>query len=504
MQGTNYFSKTDTAQLAKPDYWIAGCATVAYICACMFFVAQQQYLPLLLPFGLAVFMLALLSIDKLMMLLAFLVPISIQLSTLDPLIGFDIDLPTEPILVIATGVFCAKFLISRRYDTKLIKHPVSIAIAAYIMWYFFTAIASSMFIVSLKASISFFWLVVPFYFVAAEMFRNKENVWKYFVIYASSLSIVSIYTLVQHSENYFSLHTAYTIMKPFFNDHTSYGAALAFIVPLLVGIILAYSKAASTKILLSMMLGLLVLATVFSYTRAAWLGLIAAAGIWLLMVTKIKLSYLLFPALIMATLLFLNKEQIIMSMAQTRAESSASISEHLSSVTNIKSDDSNMERLNRWSCAYRMFLEKPVMGWGPGTYMFNYAPFQLYKDRTRISTNAADLGNAHSEYLGALAEKGIVGALLLLSIVGLTVMSALRSYRKAITPWAEKMALFALMAMATYYLHGLLNNFLDTDKIAALFWPITALIVVIDVYGGQDKINNGSAAAQTDKNSNIS
>ena len=56
-----------------------------------------------------------------------------------------------------------------------------------------------------------------------------------------------------------------------------------------------------------------------------------------------------------------------------------------------------------------MFEERPVFGWGAGTYQFEYARFQRSDLRTAISTNNADLGNAHSEYLGPLAEQGLLG-----------------------------------------------------------------------------------------------
>ena len=34
----------------------------------------------------------------------------------------------------------------------------------------------------------------------------------------------------------------------------------------------------------------------------------------------------------------------------------------------------------------------------------------------------------------------------------------------------------------TYYIHGFLNNFLDTDKAAVPFWGFVAIIVALDVY----------------------
>ena len=63
-----------------------------------------------------------------------------------------------------------------------------------------------------------------------------------------------------------------------------------------------------------------------------------------------------------------------------------------------------------------MWKERPVFGWGPGTYMFQYAPFQAAEDRTIISTNFGVQGNAHSEYFGPLSEQGVLGMLLMLAL----------------------------------------------------------------------------------------
>src|SRR5687767_8132862 len=77
-----------------------------------------------------------------------------------------------------------------------------------------------------------------------------------------------------------------------------------------------------------------------------------------------------------------------------------------------------LQSLNRWSAAFNMFEERPFFGWGPGTYSFRYALFQLSAHKTIISTNAGDKGNAHSEYIGPLAESGVLGLLTFLGIVG--------------------------------------------------------------------------------------
>ena len=42
----------------------------------------------------------------------------------------------------------------------------------------------------------------------------------------------------------------------------------------------------------------------------------------------------------------------------------------------------------------KMFNEKPIYGFGPGTYQFEYSSFQDPDDKTIISTKFGDGGNA--------------------------------------------------------------------------------------------------------------
>jgi len=174
--------------------------------------------------------------------------------------------------------------------------------------------------------------------------------------------------------------------------------------------------------------------------------------------------------------------QIEMGLEQNSTQSSADFKTHISSMTNITSDASNLERINRWSCALRMFEDKPFFGFGPGTYMFQYASYQLNENRTIISTNSADGGNAHSEYLGPLSESGVLGLLTFLLIIGTVVYTAIHTYMRLTDKRLKSFVLAALVALVTYYVHGFLNNFLDTDKLSVPFWGFTAMIVAIDIY----------------------
>jgi hypothetical protein len=45
----------------------------------------------------------------------------------------------------------------------------------------------------------------------------------------------------------------------------------------------------------------------------------------------------------------------------------------------------------------------------------------------------------------------------------------------------KAMLLAVLLGLVTYFTHGILNNFLDTDKASVPFWAFLAIITALDV-----------------------
>jgi O-antigen ligase len=128
-----------------------------------------------------------------------------------------------------------------------------------------------------------------------------------------------------------------------------------------------------------------------------------------------------------------------------------------------------------------MFEEKPILGFGPGTYSFMYAPYQLSNEKTIVSTNAGDMGNAHSEYIGPLAESGILGMLSFIAVAITIVATGWRLYLRMEKGPQRAAILSVLLGIVTYLIHGILNNFLDTDKASVPFWAFAAMLVAADI-----------------------
>ena len=69
-----------------------------------------------------------------------------------------------------------------------------------------------------------------------------------------------------------------------------------------------------------------------------------------------------------------------------------------------------------------------------------------------------------------------------LFIIGTVVYTAVHTYTRLREKRLKSIVLSALVGLVTYYIHGFLNNFLDTDKLSVPFWGFTAMIVAMDIY----------------------
>lgn len=436
-----------------------------------------------LPIILLIVVLAFLALDKLLLAVVFMVPLSVPLKIFVPNLEIGMSLPTEPILFGILLVFIFKIIYEKNVDKRVLYHPVSLAIYFSLAWMLVTTISSTLPVVSIKYLIARIWFIVAFYFLATQLFRDEKNIQRFLWLYIAGFIIVIIYTLTRHlGYGLFNQKASHWVVYPFFKDHTSYGAMLSMFIPILIGFGFFKKYSLNRKLIIWFITSLFIFALVFSYTRAAWVSVFGAVVIWVIIQLKIPFKWLFGFGVIVLIVLFLFRTQIMLQLEQNRQDSSEDFKEHIQSISNVSSDASNLERINRWASAIRMFREKPFLGWGPGTYMFQYAPFQMSYQRTIISTNAADLGNAHSEYIGPLSESGIFGMLSVLFIVGLTAYTAIILYFKLKDKHLKIIVLSTFIGLVTYYLHGFLNNFLDTDKASAPVWGFTAIIVAIDIY----------------------
>lgn len=264
----------------------------------------------------------------------------------------------------------------------------------------------------------------------------------YFLV---SMLGVEAYTLMHHAFFSFRSNQAMLAPMPFFPDHTLYAAVLTAALCLMP---LTAPIEGNRRWLYI----LPVLALVAASSRAAWLSLLGAAWFTALFTKPRLRPALLGIAFVFGSILFFIKPI-------------------------LSTDISALERLNRWQCAVHMAADRPITGFGPGTFMFEYFEYQRPENMTRISVtkpiekrspeNYGRGGGAHSEYFQALAETGWPGMFLWFVFIFVALLSV---FRQPMQP----QHLFFGLALVSFLLHALVNNFLHDARMALVFWGVVA------------------------------
>ena len=391
-------------------------------------------------------------------------------------------LPTEPMLMGLLGLFVLRTCKGYPVDRRIFTHPITYVIGAMMIWMAITSLTSYDILVSTKFFISRSWFIVGFFFILGHLMLTKPQYREHMIMFLLfPLVIVIIYTLIRHAGHDFSKHAGHWMMKPFFKDHTSYGAVLAMLFPPAIALLLKKDRPTITRVMLGLSTFILAIGIVFSFTRAAWVSLAGVGALFAAMKMGFKFKQLAFVGVLIAALFWVNQDSILIELQRNKQDSSDNLTEHVESISNVSSDDSNLERLNRWNCALSLFKERPMTGWGPGTYQFVYAPYQEAKYQTIISTNNSDGGNAHSEYLGPLAEQGMLGPVFILLLLWYVCVLGFRLWNEVREVETRNLAVSVYLGLMTYFIHGVLNNYLDTDKASAPFWGFVALLVILDI-----------------------
>lgn len=435
----------------------------------------------LIPVGLLAIYYAIFQTEKLFLSLAFLTPLSINIEEYTS--SFGLFVPTEPLLF-GLMIFLSAIQIKKAFLPQHIwRSPLIWAIVIYILWMLLSAITSSHPIVSFKFILARLWFIVPVLFFGTYFFQKRSNRIIFIWLFIVATVMVIIYTLIHHSFYGFGEKEGHWVMSPFFKDHTIYGAIVALVLPLAVGLYLYKKHNPLVQMTLISLIAIILIGLVLSYTRAAWLSVLGSIGLAIVLYYKISWKPIAVLAGLGLIVVFIRWDQIQMELERNKYEhTTEAFDERLQSAANISTDASNLERINRWSCAIAMFKERPIMGYGPGTYAFEYAPFQRPENLTIISTNFGDMGNAHSEYLGALAETGLIGMLSLIAVVAAIFFTGITLYHRLPKENKEDriIVLSTIMALSTYFIHAFLNNYLDTDKAAVPIWGICAMWLVYE------------------------
>lgn len=412
-------------------------------------------------------------------ILAFCLPFSVEIDIAGE---SRIHFPTE-ILIGLLAVLLAIDLL-KNYSVLKSEYPGELLwivplVAAYILFILFSEMPE----VSAKFSLVNIIYILIFYVLQVRLFKLDQGLFpQLLLIYSLGLIAVTGWAIFRYHTFEWNPVVVPGIFRPFYRDHTILGASAALLAVFWLCFSFMTKMAVSRFVSVALAIFFLLL-VIFSGSRAAFFSLFISLSVGVLFLLRFRTRHvlLLLFSLLLTAFFFGGtiREKLLDNLAESRNPNAGYV-EHFRSAGNISTDASNLERMNRWVAAWRMFTARPLTGFGPGTYQFTYIPFQEESLKTHLSVeDPLDIpensgGTAHSEYLLVLSEMGILGFVALILFFGRLMYVV---FDKSYGHNQKIKIMVAFSALAGYWFHALFNNFLNTEKFAFLFWGMAAWLI---------------------------
>ena len=334
------------------------------------------------PALLLLFFLTIVDFRQVFFLLLACIPLSTEVFLPN---GLGTDLPTEPLIVGLMLVYVLYLLrYARQMDGQFFHHPVTLLLFFHFGWIGITTIVSSAPLISFKYLLAKFWYLATFYFLAALILRNRNDIRRMFWYIFIPLVLTIVIILVRHAPSGFSFALANKVMAPFYRNHVAYASILVVFVPFLWYIRQWYPRGSARRGWLNTALLLMIIAIYFTYTRAAFVALVAAPVAFLII--RFRLTRVVFAGAIAVVIIlfsFFAYRNTFMDYAPNYERTITHYEfDNLLEATYQGEDISTMERVYRWIAGFYMIGDKPVFGFGPGNFPFSYDPYTLESFRT--------------------------------------------------------------------------------------------------------------------------
>lgn len=186
-------------------------------------------------------------------------------------------------------------------------------------------------------------------------------------------------------------------------------------------------------------------------TRGAWLGVLVALLVYALLRLRDKTKAAVVVLLAMMVIVGIGANiEMISNRALTVLDTSGK---------------SYTERVLLWDGAWRMFLDHPLVGVGPGSFE------ETYLSRYISPQAQLKLGHAHNNFFHILAENGLLGLLSFLAMFGYFLYYLFKQG----TEYNNKVALGVFLATISLLLQGLTEFNFGDSAVIRMFWFLLGL-----------------------------
>ncbi|WP_373550496.1 O-antigen ligase family protein [Haliscomenobacter sp.] len=397
--------------------------------------------------------------------------------------GFGTDLPDEPLIV---GLFLVSipFLFHNihRISSKFILHPISLLLLLHFSWILLCTLQSKLLFVSVKYLLAKSWYIVVFYCLTGYFIDRREQYQRLFWWVFWPLIFTVAVIMLRHALTGFSFAEINFVLRPFYRNHVSYAGLLALFFPLMWFAPVQFPRFSLKWYLFFGAMGLMLLAIYFTYTRAAYVAVVMAAGAYFIIKWRLMRPVLAVAGVaLIVGFLYLSYDNNYLDFAP---DFNKTISHenfgNLMEATYKMEDISTMERVYRWVAAFQMSLDRPWMGFGPGNFVNFYQSYTITSFQTYVSDNPEGSG-VHCYYLMTLVEQGYVGLILFIALSFLVLIQAEKIYHRCTDPIRQRIIMAVTLCTVVMDAFLLINDMVETDKMGSFFFVCMAVLVNQDL-----------------------
>ncbi|MBV9987670.1 MAG: O-antigen ligase family protein [Chitinophagaceae bacterium] len=406
-------------------------------------------------------------------------PLSTELN-ITPQLGTDF--PDELLLLLLTGITIVKCIHRPQWFPRAVStHPLFFILILYLLWVLVSCICAIDPLPAFKYLLAKSWYIIPFVILPQKLLRSKQSIRLMAVCLVTPMLFVVVQTLFRHAFYSFSFESIKYILKPFFRNHVNYSSMLVCL--LAIGwAIWKLTPVGDPKrkwVMYALFVGLIGL--YFAYSRGAWIAL--AAGIfaaWAIRKRVMELVVLVAVIGMLISTAWLATDQHYMRFApdHDRTIFHTDFGEHMAATVNMK-DISTAERFYRWIAGARMLAERPVTGFGPGSFYNHYRPYTVRRFETWVSDNP-EHSTVHNYFLLTATEQGLIGLGLFCLLYFGMLMHVQRLYHQLQDRFYKTIALTTGIVLVMTGVINFMSDMIETDKIGSLFWLALGMIILLE------------------------
>jgi len=467
-------TQTKISSLEIKFFYAYGLITV--IAILFAFVLHQKVL-LIIPVIFPLVYLAISDFKKIYFSLLFLIPLSLEFQVTESL---GTDLPTEPLMIGLMLTLVFYFIKNAKdIDFSFFKNSIMIFLGIHLFWIFLTSTTSLIPLISFKFFLAKIWYVFAFTLATATFIRSIEDFKKLFWVLFVPIGFTVVWALLWHSFTGFHFDTINKSLQPFYRNHVVYANLLSIFLPFIFLARTWYKKGTNKRRLLNIGIIIFLVGIYFSYTRAAYLAVIAMSGTYFIINFRaIKIALISSVVGVVFIFSFITNENYYLKYSP----SVKTVSQHgildIIDATLKGKDVSSMERIYRWIAAIHMTKDRPITGFGPNGFVPNYKNYTVFIFETWISENQEKSG-VHNYFLMTLVEQGIAGLLIFMALLFAFFIYAENLFYSVKDKKLKNMTKAIMLSMVAIVVSLVFSDMIEVDKTGSFFFINLALIVLV-------------------------